>query len=660
MVVRPILPSRNAKTVLIGAPLLVALYFMGLNNNPLFHSLVEIFSVIIACGIFMMAWNSRRYIENKTLLFIGIAYLSVGILDLVHEIAYNTLFEAPSYEPNLVTQLDVAARLIQATALLVAPFFATRSLSAGRTLLAYLAVTVLVLMSVFVWGVFPACYVEGLGPTPFKMGAELVVWTALIGAVFTFTRFRQYFHYHVFRQMLLSIILTFLSVVAFTTYNRVDDLIFLLGHVAKVVSFYFIYDAMIATGLARPYDLLVRNLKHSEQSLRDTVQELQKARAELESRVLQRTAELTKKTETLEREMDERKRAEEALVDSETKYRIVADNTRDWEWWLGTNGGFVYVSPSCKEITGHEAQEFLDDKELIYRIIHPEDRQGMIDHVAQVDREHKGGEVEFRIIRPDGSIRHLAHACQPVFNGNGGFLGHRGSNRDITERKFAEDALRESEKALRFLSAQLLTVQEKQRKRIARELHDGINQTLSAVKFSLETRLAHMDISKAPDGMSLERIISLVENGIAEARRIQMDLRPPMLDDLGIVATLQWLTREFGAVYRHIRVKLETDVDEEDVPDSLKVVLFRIVQEALNNASRHSRADSVSVSLKRVGKRIELSIVDNGVGFDMENTTRGIGISSMRERAELSLGSLDVSSAPRQGTAIRGSWPVAR
>lgn len=644
--------------ILVGIPLLVGLYVIGRQHNPLFHSIAEMFSAVVACGIFMLAWNSRFYLDNNSLLVIGVAYLFAGGLLLVHELAYHDLHVYPAYEPNRAAQLWISAKLIQAISLFVAPFYSTRRVDGYRLLYIYMGVTGLALLAIFYRENFPVCYVDGVGSTPFRRVAEYVILTFFLGSIVTFTRHRQYFDTTVFRKLLASIVLTAISELVLSFEARVDDQIFVVGHILMVVSFYFVYDAVIAIGLAKPYDLLVRNLKQSEESLSDTVRELEMARAELESRVVARTAELTAKTQRLQREMSERERAEEALRASETKYRIVADNTRDWEWWMAPDGHFLYTSPSCRQITGFDAREFIDDKDLIFRITHPDDRERLIDHVREVDQSHRGGEVEFRIIRSDGAERYLAHACAPVFDGEGRFLGHRGSNRDITERKNAENALRESEETLRQLSARLLTVQETERKRVARELHDGINQNLSAIKFGLETKLASMDSSRAPDGVSLERIISLVRAGIEEARRIQMDLRPPMLDDLGIVATLQWFTREFHAVYTHIDVEVEADVEESDVPDAAKVALFRIVQEAMNNISRHSRADSVRLSLKRNRDQIELLIEDNGVGFDMENIRRGIGISSMKERAEVSLGAFSIHSAPDQGTSIAVTWSV--
>jgi PAS domain S-box-containing protein len=136
----------------------------------------------------------------------------------------------------------------------------------------------------------------------------------------------------------------------------------------------------------------------------------------------------------------ERRRAEQALQDAALKYRIVADNTYSWEFWVTPDERFLYVSPSCKRVTGHSAEEFSADPELINRIIHPDDLPLYLDHRNSA-RQHEECEVEFRIIRTDGGIRWLHHLCQPVFDEKGRFQGTRGSNRDITVRKQAEEAL---------------------------------------------------------------------------------------------------------------------------------------------------------------------------------------------------------------------------
>ncbi|MDD5628990.1 MAG: PAS domain S-box protein [Elusimicrobia bacterium] len=147
-------------------------------------------------------------------------------------------------------------------------------------------------------------------------------------------------------------------------------------------------------------------------------------------------------------DVTEQRRAEEALRESETKYRIVADNTHDWEFWLSPAGEFLYVSPSCQRITGHAPKDFLADAGLRLRLVHPEDRARFESHVQDEVQHRLPGSIEFRIVRPDGEPRWISHVCQPVSDPTGRFLGTRSSNRDITERKAAEESLRFSQFAL--------------------------------------------------------------------------------------------------------------------------------------------------------------------------------------------------------------------
>jgi len=150
-------------------------------------------------------------------------------------------------------------------------------------------------------------------------------------------------------------------------------------------------------------------------------------------------------------DITERKKAEDALRESETKLRIVADNTYDWEFWMSPESRFVYISPSCKRITGHDAAEFLADPQLMSRLVHPDDRPKFIEHQKNIMEQKRSVDMEFRIVTPDGANRWIHEVCQPVFDDNQVFIGMRGSNRDITERKRAEEALRESERKFRAI-----------------------------------------------------------------------------------------------------------------------------------------------------------------------------------------------------------------
>ncbi|MBI5965984.1 MAG: diguanylate cyclase [Chloroflexi bacterium] len=171
------------------------------------------------------------------------------------------------------------------------------------------------------------------------------------------------------------------------------------------------------------------------------------------------------------RDISERKRVEQQLRESEFKYRIVADNTHDWEFWLSPSGKFIYTSPSCKDITGYEADEFKRTPHILIKIIHPEDLAGFLAHQKDVAKKREKGEVEFRIQKPDGNIIWIDHVCQPIFDDNGAYLGARGSNRDITRRKIMEAELKEANEKL---NAHICEIEQLQSELREQALHDPL------------------------------------------------------------------------------------------------------------------------------------------------------------------------------------------
>ena len=291
--------------------ILAGLYLASLYNYLLFHSLSEIFSIFVACGIFVVAWNSRRFMDNNYLLFLGIAYLFIGGLDLVHTLAYKGMGIFSGYDANLPTQLWISARYIESMSLLIAPLFIHRKLNTRVVFVSYALLASLMLASIFYWNIFPDCFIGGTGLTRFKKISEYFICLMLMGSIFLLFQKKKEFDKNIFRLLIASIILTIGSELAFTFYIKVHDLSNLTGHFLKLISFYLIYKSIIESGFVKPYSLLFRNLKQREE-------ELHTLNLELEKRVDQRTADLQK-------EVMERTQAQEEVLKTKNRLRSVFD-----------------------------------------------------------------------------------------------------------------------------------------------------------------------------------------------------------------------------------------------------------------------------------------------------------------------------------------------
>jgi PAS domain S-box-containing protein len=351
-------------------------------------------------------------------------------------------------------------------------------------------------------------------------------------------------------------------------------------------------------------------------------------------------------------DITERKRAEEASRQAGLYARSLIEASLDPLVTISVDGKVMDVNKATELVTGASREQLIGTDFSNYFTEPKKAQEGY----RQVFSEGFVKDYPLAIRHTSGRVTDVLYHATVYRNEAGAVQGVFAAARDVTERKRMEEELRESESRLRLLSSELLTVQEAERKRIAREIHDSIGQTLAAIKFGLESKLSQMGAGAPPPGVSIENIISLAQNGIEESRRIQMDLRPSILDDLGILATIGWFTREFQKVYSHVSVEKEIQIEENSIPAALKTSLFRIIQEAMNNVAKHSKADLVRLILRKTADKIELSIKDNGAGFDLESIRQGLGLTSMRERTELSSGTFEIESAVGKGTTIRARW----
>lgn len=263
-----ILSRKNINGTGLVILIVLGLYVISVNNYLLFHSLVEIFSVIVAITAFFITWNSRRFINNNYLLIIGVAYLFIGILDLLHTLSYKGMSVFPDYD-FYANQVWIATRLLESLTLLFA-FYALEKQTIKRLYIVfvlYALVTLVIIATIFWIKVFPICFIEGVGQTPFKIYSEYFVVFLLIASIFFAFKNRARFHPKVFTLLISSLILTIGSELAFTFYISNYGISNLIGHFFKLFSFYLIYEAIISTGITQPYATIFRELKQSEEHL---------------------------------------------------------------------------------------------------------------------------------------------------------------------------------------------------------------------------------------------------------------------------------------------------------------------------------------------------------------------------------------------------------
>jgi PAS domain S-box-containing protein len=341
------------------------------------------------------------------------------------------------------------------------------------------------------------------------------------------------------------------------------------------------------------------------------------------------------------------------LKGAEQPYRVYVETMNEGAVTLDPGGTILYCNGRLAELLLRPSEQVIGSS--IYRFIGPTDTVSFESAFQRGKQE--GNRVEISLKREDGQLVPVYLSFNPLMTDEVSAVCM--VVMDLTEHKRAEQQLKESEERLRYLSTQLLIAQENERKLIASEIHDSLGSSLGAIKFRME------QVLQKDDSGNPESIIPMIQKTIEETRRIQMALRPSSLDDLGILPTLNWFCREFQKTYSSIHIDTQFKIEEKDVLDHLKTVIYRICQEAFNNIAKHSKAKVATLSLRKTDQ-IELVIEDDGQGFTLqekmspENHTRGLGLTSMRERAELSGGLFAIQSIHGSGTAIRVSWPLEK
>jgi PAS domain S-box-containing protein len=360
----------------------------------------------------------------------------------------------------------------------------------------------------------------------------------------------------------------------------------------------------------------------------------------------------------------ERKRVEEQLRQSEERFRQLAESITEVFWMTNPDKQqMLYVSPTYEKIWGRPCETLYEAPTTWLDVIHPDDRD-RVEKSASTQQILGSYDEEFRIIRPDGSVRWIRDRAFPINDEMGRVYRITGLAEDITERKLIDEKVRETTEQLRALSAKFQSAREEEGIRIARELHDELGAALTSLKWDLESFDKVLSESRDQSELKplrgkVEDMVRLSENTISTVRRISSELRPRLLDDLGLGEAIGWQAQQFQA-RSGIICHCEGSVENVDLNQEHSTAVFRIFQEALTNILRHAQATTVDIDLREEAGELVLTVSDNGRGITAPDKARGqsLGLLGMRERARLIGGVIEITGVEAKGTVVILRVPI--
>jgi PAS domain S-box-containing protein len=376
----------------------------------------------------------------------------------------------------------------------------------------------------------------------------------------------------------------------------------------------------------------------------------------------------------------ERERYLSALRESEERFRELAENIDEVFWMTSPDKDrLLYVSPGYERIWGRSREALYHLPRTWLETIHPEDRE-RIEGATLSKQAQSDYDEEYRILRPDGSIRWIRDRAFPIRDPHGMIYRIAGLAEDITERKRYERELKSFNetleqtvaertaqakrlvKKLRALTSELLLTEERERRRLAADLHDDLGQRLALIKIKLANLSPSMDSTPVAREESLREIGELIDQANERVRSLTFQLSPPLLEQLGLMPAVQWLAEQMKQNY-DLEVSVEGEADPVKLDEHIRFVLFRAVRELLINAARHAQTDQARVRFCWQPERVRLEVEDRGKGFDLSQFSTyseapGFGLFSIRERMDNLGGRFDIHSAPGEGTRVTLEVPL--
>ncbi len=370
------------------------------------------------------------------------------------------------------------------------------------------------------------------------------------------------------------------------------------------------------------------------------------------------------------RDITEQKQAEEGLRKSEARYRAVVETQTELICRYPPDGTLTFVNDAYCRYFGRTRESLLGHKFM--PLISEEDHERVQAYFASLGREKPSSTHEHRVIAAGGEVRWQQWTNKAIFDEQGNVVEFQAVGRDITKRKQAEEALQKAHDELeqrveertaelakeQRLLKELLELQERERKLVAYEIHDELAQQLTGAQMRFQgfTQLCDQVPEKAQKAFAGG--LRLLGDAISEARRLISGLRPPILDELGVVAAVDYLVHELNE-REGLQIEFRHDVPFDRLAAPLEAAIFRIAQESLNNACRHGQSDKVRVELTGRNGFVRIEVRDWGIGFDPEKVEENrFGLQGVRERARLFKGHATIDSTPGKGTRITAELPI--
>ncbi len=559
---------------------------MGLNNFLLFHTIAEFASVAVAFSVFILVWDTKRINPNPNMLILGVGYLFVALIDLLHLLSYQGMSIFPNNNSaNIATQFWIAARAIETATFLLFAWFRSQRMQILVLVFFYALSTSLMIISIMVWPIFPACFIDGTGLTNFKIISEYVFCTLIAVAIMKLRSRKLGLEEHVLLMVRVAMSLTILAELLFTLYSDVYGLVNLAAHLVKTLSFALIYLVIVRNSLTRPFQSIFRQLEQQNQILRES----DKKRLALLSNL-------------------------PGVV-----YRCLYDD----KWTM------LFLSDGCFTLTGYHADELIQNKVVCYAdIIHPDDRKMVENLVRDQLLQEKSYELEYRIIHKDGEIKTIwEKGCADKLNGE--IIALDGFITDFSSRKQLEEKEKEAQKRLH--QSQKLEALGTMIGGIAHELNNVFQSIFlfsGLVQDSL-TKHSDADVNMSQILRDTERARDLIKQILHFSRKEEIRFGAYHLQDI-VQDAIRFLHASLP-----VEIKLETQFEMNVPPVKCdRTQIHQIIINLCNNAHHAMPEGGGTITIKLTAEKlvkdsqskpvpmVKLEISDTGHGMDQETLDR--------------------------------------